>query len=494
MEQYSMYQDIAVRTGGDIYIGVVGPVRTGKSTFIKRFMEKMVIPDIENVYKRERAKDELPQSGSGKTIMTAEPKFVPEEAAELALAGGGQCRVRLVDCVGYLIPGALGSVEGDAPRMVMTTWNEEPVTMEEAAEIGTRKVISEHSTIGLVVTTDGTVTDFDRKDYEKVEERVISELQALGKPFLVLVNTREPNAPETRALTKELSEQYGVTVLAANCAEIDKEEITEILTSVLYEFPLTEIQVELPRWVGTLPAGHKVKTAVYNSLRASAGSIGKMRDIEQLSEAQQVANMEYISEISQGKLDLGKGSARIETKIPMSVFYEIAGEETGLPIRDDADLIPLLTSLAQIKNKYMRFEGALAQVKQTGYGIVMPDMEELSLKEPEIIRQGGKYGVKLSASAPSIHLISANIKTEITPIVGTEKQSEELVHYLLSEFEGEPGQIWKSNIFGKSLSELVNEGLHTKLARMPEDARGKIQETLEKIINEGSGGLICIIL
>ncbi|MDO5783425.1 MAG: stage IV sporulation protein A [Eubacteriales bacterium] len=492
MEHQKLYEDISRRTGGTIYIGVVGPVRTGKSTLIKRFMETLVLPGIENVYRRERAKDELPQSGSGRTIMTAEPKFVPEEAAEIALDGGSTCKVRLVDCVGYLVDGALGHTEEDEPRMVSTPWSDQPMPMAEAAELGTRKVIADHSTIGLVVTTDGTVTDIPRENYLEAEDRVIRELQGLNKPFLVLVNSTQPQGAAAQQICKQISDTYDVTALAVDCLNMDATQMGSVLKSVLYEFPVREVGIILPPWVGTLPAGHKVKEAVYSGIRGQADHIGRMRDMQTCAKA--LAQTEYVSDAQVQSMDLGTGSVRLEMRIPQSIFYQIAGEQSGLTIKGEADLIPLLTKLAKIQKEYERFDGALAQVRQTGYGIVLPTIEELKLDEPEIVKQGGRYGVKLTASAPSIHMIRADIQTEVSPIVGSEKQSADLVQYLMSEFDGEPERIWQTNIFGKSLNELVNDGMSTKLMRMPDDARSKLQETLERIINEGSGGLICIIL
>lgn len=492
MEHQELYEDISRRTGGTIYIGVVGPVRTGKSTFIKRFMETLVLPHIDNVYRRERAKDELPQSGSGRTIMTAEPKFVPEDAAEIALDGGGSCQVRLVDCVGYLVNGALGHMEDDTPRMVSTPWSDEPIPMAQAAELGTRKVITDHSTIGLVITTDGTITDIPREDYVEAEERVIGELTSLQKPFLVLVNSADPHGESAQSLCRSLSDRFDVTVRAVNCLSMNTQDMENILQSVLYEFPVREVGIRLPAWVNTLPAGHRVKEAVYSGIRGQASHIGRMRDMDSCCRA--LAQTEYVSESHVDCMDLGSGSVHLAMEIPQSIFYQIAGEQSGLEIHDEADLIPLLTRLARIEREYERFDGALAQVRQTGYGIVMPTIEELSLEQPEIVKQNGKYGVRVKASAPSIHMIRADIQTEISPIVGSEKQSEDLVHYLMSEFDGEPERIWQTNIFGKSLNELVSEGLTSKLTHMPEDARGKLQETLQRIINEGSGGLICIIL
>lgn len=492
MDHKTLYEDIGARTGGDVYIGVVGPVRTGKSTFIKRFMETMVIPGIENVYKRERAKDELPQSGSGRTIMTAEPKFVPEEAAEIQTPGGGFCRVRLVDCVGYLVDGALGSMEDDVPRMVTTPWDDAPIPMSQAAEIGTRKVIAEHSTIGLVITTDGSFTDIPRESYEPAEERVIQELLEIGKPFLTLVNSADPDGEPAKAVCESLRQRHGIQALAVNCQTLSGSDVAQILAGVLYEFPVREIAVEMPRFVGALPPGHKVRESLYGAMREAAGAVQRMRDLR--AAAGQIAENGYVSDAQVADMDLGTGKARLKVTLPGTVFYGIVAEQTGVDIHDDADLIPLLTRLSETERQYRRVQGALDQAQATGYGVVMPEVSELSLEAPEIIKQGGRYGVRLCASATAIHLIRTDIKASVTPLVGTEKQSEELVHYMLGEFDGAPERIWDTNIFGKSLSELVNEELSNKLARMPEDARDKFRETLEKIINESTGGLICILL
>lgn len=492
MDQKSLYEEISVRTGGDVYIGVVGPVRTGKSTFIKKFMETMVIPGIENVYKRERAKDELPQSGSGRTIMTAEPKFVPEEAAEISTPGGGFCRVRLVDCVGYLVDGALGSMEDDVPRMVTTPWDDAPIPMSQAAEIGTRKVITEHSTIGLVITTDGSFSEIPRESYAPAENRVIRELQEIGKPFLTLINSSEPTGDAARAVQAEIREKHGIEALPVNCMTLSGADVANILAGVLYEFPVREIGIALPRYIGALPQGHKVKDSVYGSIRQAGRDVHKMRDMQ--TAAARIGENEYISDAIVEDMDLGIGKARLNIVLPSEVFYGVVAEKTGVDIHDDADLIPLLTHLSETEREFQRIQGALAQAQATGYGVVMPSVGELSLEAPEIIKQGGRYGVRLCASATAIHLIRTEIKASVTPLVGTEKQSEELVHYMLGEFDGAPERIWDTNIFGKSLSELVNEELSNKLARMPDDARDKFRETLEKIINESTGGLICILL
>ena len=487
-----IYEDIAHRTQGDIYIGVVGPVRTGKSTFIKRFMETMVIPGIENVYRKERARDELPQSGSGRTIMTAEPKFVPEEAVELTLEDGGSFSVRLIDCVGYMVPGAVGQMEDDMPRMVTTPWFEEEIPMTEAAEIGTRKVIAEHSTIGIVITTDGNITDISREDYLEAEERVIRELKELGKPFLVLVNSAYPEAPRAQAIRNDLAARHDVTCLTVNCLELDEADMVGIIKAVLYEFPVKELDLFLPPWVDALPYDHPIKAELYAAVREGAAQMRRIRDVEGTIKA--IGECESISRAGVTAIDLGSGMASAELDLPRRLFYDTLSVQSGFTIADDGDLMSLLTGLARIKAEYDKVASALEEVRETGYGIVIPSPEELVLEEPEIVKQGGRYGVRLKASAPSIHMIRADIETEVSPIVGNEKQSEDMVDYLLQEFEGNTGKIWQSNIFGKSFHELVSEDLQTKLKRMPEDARGKLRETLQRILNEGTGGLICIIL
>jgi len=492
LEQRKIYEDIALRTEGDIYIGVVGPVRTGKSTFIKRFMETLVIPNIENVYRRERAKDELPQSGSGRTIMTAEPKFVPEDAVEVSMDSGATFSVRLIDCVGYMIPGAAGQLEDDAPRMVTTPWFDYEIPMAEAAEIGTQKVVSEHSTIGIVVTTDGTVTDIPREDYLEAEERVIQELKALGKPFLVVLNSVQPGSARAQAICAEITEKYDVTCVAADCLTMNESTVTEIIKGVLYEFPIRELDLFLPHWVDALPLEHPIKNELYAAIREGTEGMCRIRDVEHT--VAQIGACAQVSDARVTSISLGTGLAVARLELPRSLFYGTLSQQSGFQVRDDGDLMELLTQLSQVKSEYDKVADALREVRETGYGIVIPSTEELVLEEPEIVKQGGRYGVRLKASAPSIHMIRADIETEVSPIVGNEKQSEEMVHYLLQEFEGDTQAIWRSNIFGKSFHELVSEDLNTKLKRMPDDARGKLQETLQRIINEGSGGLICIIL
>lgn len=492
MRERNIYEDIARRTNGDIYIGVVGPVRTGKSTFIKRFMDTLVIPNIENESRRERAVDELPQSAGGRTIMTTEPKFIPEDAVEVTIGGNASFNVRMIDCVGYIVPGAVGYIEDEQPRMVKTPWFEDEIPFNMAAEIGTKKVITDHSTIGLVITTDGSVTDLPREEYEEAEQRVIEELKAINKPFVVILNCLSPASPQSAALADELSRRYGVPVIPESCIDLDENEIKRILASVLFEFPVKEIKIDMPRWISTLERNHYIRSGIFSSIISSASSIRKIRQLQQVIDS--LPSCEHISSCKLSNIDLGTGSARIELSVQPSLFYKVLGEKTGFDIPDEKSLLECMLSLSQIKREYEKINEAYSNVKENGYGIVMPTMEELKLEEPEIIKQGGKYGIRLKASAPSVHMIKTNITTEVTPIVGSEQQSEELVMYLLKEFEENPSKIWESNIFGKSLHELVSEGLHNKLMRMPEDARNKMRDTIERMINEGCNGLICIIL
>lgn len=488
----SIYQDIQTRTGGDIYIGVVGPVRTGKSTFIKRFMDTLVLPNINEEYKRERARDELPQSASGRTIMTTEPKFIPEDAVEINLPDNAHFKVRMIDCVGYIVPSSLGYIENDQPRMVKTPWFENEIPFNMAAEIGTQKVINEHSTIGLVVTTDGTITDIPREEYAEVEKRVVNELKALEKPFIVLLNSTEPDSANSKELSSKLSEKYDVPVIPTDCMTLDEDGIKTILAQILFEFALKEVRIELPSWVTGLDTDHWLKREIFDHIHQVSDKLERIRDVSAFSLA--VKECKYINSAYMSEMSLAQGSATVCVNIENDLFYKVLAEKTGLEIENQEDLMKSFAELAQIKKSYDRIKNALDEVEATGYGIVMPTMDELTLEEPEIMRQGGKYGVRLKASAPSIHMMKANINTEVAPLVGSESQSEDLVMYLLKEFEENPTKIWQSNIFGKSLHELVNEGLHNKLFRMPTDARMKIQETLEKVINEGCSGLICIIL
>lgn len=488
----SIYTDISKRTQGDIYIGVVGPVRTGKSTFIKKFMDTLVIPRIDGEFQKERARDELPQSAAGRTIMTTEPKFIPEEAIELAMDDNLHFRVRLIDCVGYIVPSSVGYIEEDQPRMVHTPWFDDEIPFNMAAEIGTQKVINEHSTIGLVVTTDGSISSIPRAEYEEAEERVIKELKEINKPFVVALNCVEPKSQEAVVLAAQLSEKYNVPVIPINCLELDEQQINRILETVLYEFPAKCIELNLPGWIKSLDSEDEFKTSLFAYVRDISKTISNIRSVK--SFALQLKDYKDIEDAYISDSDLATGRISIKVGIGNTYYYSVLSDKCGDEIRDEKDLMRLVCDLAQIRTKFKKFSSALMEVDRTGYGIVMPDIDELTLEEPEIVKQGGRYGVKLKAQAPSIHMIKCNTFTEVAPIVGSESQSQELVMYLLKEFEENPNKIWETDIFGKSLHELVNEGLRGKLERMPDDARSKFRETIERVINEGCSGLICIIL
>ncbi|MGQ9532616.1 MAG: stage IV sporulation protein A [Desulfotomaculales bacterium] len=492
MERADIFRDIAERTGGDIYVGVVGGVRTGKSTFIKRFMELLVIPNIKNIYDRERARDELPQSGAGKTIMTTEPKFVPNEAVEVQVSPGLKVKVRLVDCVGYRVEGALGYEEEEGPRMVTTPWYEEPIPFQEAAELGTRKVISEHSTIGVVMTTDGSIGEIPRENYVEAEERVIEELKEINKPFVVVLNSTHPQDPVTRELAAELQARYDVPVLPVDCLQMTQHDILRLLEEVLYEFPVHEVNIALPLWVEELAGDHWLRRRFEEAVEETIRHVRRLRDIGPAVDT--LGHYDFVHQVSLQQVDMGTGTASIEIAARPALFYQVLGEEVGMPVEGEHQLLRLVRDLAVAKREYDKVAVALQEVRETGYGVVTPRLDEMNLEEPELIRQGSRFGVRLKASAPSLHIIRADITTEITPIIGTEKQCEELVRYMLNEFEEDPKRIWQSEIFGKSLHDLVREGIQNKLHRMPENAQVKLQETLQRIVNEGGGGLICIII
>ena len=492
MPEHSIYQDIAERTGGDVYIGVVGPVRTGKSTFIKRFMEALVLPNIGEGYSRERARDEMPQSAAGKTVMTTEPKFIPDQAVPIQIDDCASLRVKMIDCVGYIVPEALGTIENGQPRMVRTPWQEEPMPFVEAAEMGTQKVITEHSTIGMLITTDGSIGDISRQSYVEAEERIVGELKALGKPFAMILNSVNPTSESAMNLAYELEEKYGVPVALVSCLELDAEDIRHILELVLHEFPVAEIALHLPEWTRALDADHPIRRSLLSSIRKCADRVSKIGDVKDAFS--DLGDNEYIKNAEINLIDLGTGRVRISMEPIDGLYYQVISELTGFEIEGEQELIALLRRLAVVQEEYNKIEGALRDAQEKGYGIVMPDIEDMTLEEPRIVKQAGGYGVKLRAGAQSIHMIRANISAEVSPMVGSEQQSEDLVKYMLREFEEDPKKIWESHMFGKSLYELVNEGLHAKLEHMPEASRTKIGDTLEKIINEGSNGLICIIL
>lgn len=485
----TIYQDIAARTGGNIYVGVVGPVRTGKSTLVKRFMEVLVIPGIEEPHRRERARDELPQSGSGKTIMTTEPKFVPEEAVEITPDGVSRLRVRMIDSVGYMVEGAVGAEEDGVPRMVTTPWFDTEIPMTEAAELGTRKVMDGHCTIGFVVTTDGSITDIPRQDYVEAEEKAIRDMQATGKPYLVIINSRNPGGEEAKAVQRRIRELHGVEPVIADCQALDKEGIEALLKQLLCSFPVRKIRVHMPRWLDALEKDHPVKDAIYQALRSCGEKIQSLGQAEQV--LQQLHTIPQVQDYALRDVDMSTGTVSCTIVLPEGLFYEILSSKAGLEIKTDAQLLKLLTELSGIRKEYEKISTALASVKATGYGVVMPSAEEMQLEKPEILRKNGSYGVKLKAGAPSIHMMRVDIDTEISPMVGDEKQSRDLIEHLTGESAED---LWQSHIFGKSVYDMIQEGLTAKVVRLPEDVRGKFRGTLTRIVNEGATGLICLIL
>ena len=492
MAERSIYQDIARRTGGDIYIGVVGPVRSGKSTFITRFMQEMVLPNMAEDASRERARDEMPQSAAGKTVMTTEPKFVPDEAVGITVDGGIALRVKMIDCVGYMIPEAMGGEENGAARMVNTPWQEAPMPFADAAEYGTRRVMCEHATIGVLLSCDGSIGEIGRASYAEAEQRLVQEMKALGKPFAVVLNSADPASPAARALAAELEETYGVPVALVNCLALCAEDIRGILSMILGEFPVTSVRFLLPAWGAALPADHPIRLALCEDICRLADQVERMGDVSEAFAT--LCENDAVTDVRVQELDMGSGRAVIGVELAPALYYDVLSELAGAEVRDEAALFALLCELAAVRDKYARVADALESADSTGYGIVMPEIEDLRLEKPRIVKQSGGYGVQLSASAQSIHMIRADICTELNPIVGTEQQSEEFVRNILAEFESDPERLWQSNMFGKSLYEMVNEGLQQKLAHIPEEARRKLSETLERIVNEGANGLICVLL
>ncbi|MDF2963244.1 MAG: stage sporulation protein [Paenibacillus sp.] len=492
MEKVDIFKDIAERTGGDIYLGVVGAVRTGKSTFIKRFMESIVLPNIQNEADRIRATDELPQSAAGRTIMTTEPKFVPNNAVQLHVAEGLNVNIRLVDCVGYVVDGAKGYEDENGPRMINTPWFDEAIPFQEAAEIGTRKVIQEHATLGVVITTDGTIAEIPRSSYVDAEARIINELKEVGKPFIVIVNSTKPNGEIAQELRGELQAQHDIPVVAMSVANMNEDDMTSVLREVLYEFPVHEVNVNLPSWVMVLEDSHWLRSHFENSVRETVQDIRRLRDVDRV--VSHFEEYEFIDKAALAGMNMGQGVAEIDLYAPDELYDRILMEVVGVEIRGKDHLLQLMQEFSHAKREYDHFAEALEMVKTTGYGIAPPTLEEMALDEPELIRQGSRFGVRLKATAPSIHMIRVDVESEFSPIIGTEKQSEELVRYLMQDFEDNPLKIWESDIFGRSLHSIVREGIQGKLAMMPDNARYKLQETLGRIINEGSGGLIAIIL
>lgn len=490
MDNFQVYKDIEARTGGEIYIGVAGPVRTGKSTFIKRFMELMVLPKLPEGHLKAIARDELPQSAAGKTIMTTEPKFIPKEAAEIALEDGITARVRLVDCVGFMVEGAAGHEENGEERLVKTPWYDHEIPFTQAAEIGTRKVIRDHSTIGIAVTTDGSFGELKRNDYLEAENETVRELKEIGKPFVMLLNSARPYAEETKELAEKLEKDHGVTVLPMNCEQLKQEDVETILATVLKEFPVTELRFHIPRWMEILPEDHPLKAAAIESAREILKKADQMKDVGGENLAPAGAG---IREMTVSRMEMADGTVEIQVKTEESCYFKVISEFSGVPVRDEYELFHTMARLSSMESEYEKVKNALSQVRARGYGIVMPHRSEIVLEEPELIRHGNKYGIKIHAQAPSINLIKAHIETEIAPIVGSEEQARDLIAYIKKSAQKEDG-VWETSIFGKSVEQIVEDGMEAKISQMTEDCQAKLQDTLQKIINDSNGGMICIII
>lgn len=492
MENYGLYEDIAKRTGGDIYVGVVGPVRCGKSTFITQFMQNLVVPNIEDKNTKQRTIDELPQSADGKTIMTTQPRFVPSKAAAIRVNDKVDMNVRMIDCVGYLIDGALGHEENQKERLVKTPWSDEEMPFEKAAELGTKKVIDEHSTIGIVLTTDGSITDIPRSSYVKAEERVVSELAAQNKPFVVVLNTKLPKSDDAKKLAKSLETKYGVPVMPMDVLKLNQNNIDEIFEKILLEFPIKSLKIKMPKWMQALSFNHPIISNVVEEVKKFGENANKIGQIDKTNVA--FLESDDFEPVVVSSIKMGEGKVYFEVTPKPGLFYRVLSEQCDTEITDDFHLISYVKQLAHAKAEYDKIKLALADVKEKGYGVVMPNVEDMTLEDPEIVKQGNKFGVKLKASAPSLHIMSVDIETEVNPIVGSQAQSEEMVKYMMSEFEQNPKAIWETNMFGKSLSSLVKEGIDSKITLMPVEAQRKMRKTLGRIINEGKGGIICILL
>ncbi len=492
MEKFDIYKDIANRTNGNIYVGVVGPVRTGKSTFITKFMENFVIPNINDTLQKQIATDEMPQSADGKTIMTTQPKFVPASAVKVTFNNKSTASVRLIDSVGYFVNGAWGNTEEDKPRMVSTPWSDKPMPFEEAAEYGTKKIIEEYSTIGVLVTTDGSVTGIAREDYLVAEEKVVNELKNCGKPFIIVLNCKEPNSHSSKALADSLEQKYNVSVVCVNALELTAKEITLIMEKVLMEFPMNCFNVSLPKWMQALPADSKIISGVMAELKQASSEVVKMRDYVNLNSA--FSNSNDFNSLDICELNLAEGKMEYNLTCKDDLYFRVLSEECGENITSDYDLMTYIKSFSKEKKKFDKMKTAIAEAEENGYGIVVPTIDEINLEDPELIKKSGKYGVKLKASAPSLHIMKVDVATEVSPIVGTEKQGEDLVKFIMDKYEDNPAGIWQTNLFGKSLYDLVDEGMQSKINAMPKDTQGKMRKTVTRIVNENRGGVICILL
>ena len=490
MDNFNVYRDIEARTGGEIYIGVVGPVRTGKSTFIKRFMELMVLPELTEEHQKMQARDELPQSAAGKTIMTTEPKFIPKEAAKIQLEDGIQAKIRLIDCVGFMVEGAGGYIENDEERLVKTPWLDDGIPFTKAAEIGTRKVITDHSTIGIVVTCDGSFGEIKRSSYIPAEEKTVQELKALGKPFIILLNSMKPYSGETQSMADDLQNKYGVTVLPVNCEQMKKDDIFHVLEMVLKEFPVTEMDFFIPKWLEILSPSHWLKAQVIQGAKEMMKNIIHMKDVADFLPP----SSEAITGMKIRSMEMADGSVAVDVNVDDSFYYQILSDYVGIPIEGEYQLMQLLADMAKMKTEYEKVQNAMSQVRLKGYGVVTPERSEIILDEPQVIRHGNKYGVKMKAEAPSINMIKAHIETEIAPIVGSEQQAEDLIAYIKENARISEDGVWNTNIFGKSIEQIVEDGIQAKVSQMTEDCQMKLQDTLQKIINDSNGGMICIII